>query len=1078
MFSGNFKNRLVVKLNILIVIFCFSVFASIISVIFIDARKEINRLALAYIDELSSAIAIAVEYDSTLGNLTRVLSLQSVSDEVLHLCLIHQSKNIVIADNNQELIGKRMSELPDPLEREALVTYREKYPLGSTYSLFSNDVIYQVVTINLIDPSVNRLRPFYLLVVYDQSYAMARAQKHLLHIVLICLIGFSALVTALFWVLRKELINPIQRIVSSMETHYETGGDNIDVPEQYELSKLVSCYNSVNEEKKRVDDELKRTRDYIEGVTDAAPVLLSYVDKNKKYRFVNKAYEMMFERSASSFIGQDVGFVLSKEERLPLLDEAQKVFGGQSVSFENEIVISGGVRYLACVLTPDVDDSGSVVGFFACIEDVTQRKVNENKLAQYAQDMEFQAWALEEQKEKAEEATVAKSEFLASMSHEIRTPMNGVLGMLGLLMREPLTNQQNHYATLARSSAEALLGLINDILDFSKIEAGKLDFELLEFDLEQQLIEFSEAMAYRAKEKGLEFVLDLTNVNDSLLKGDPGRIRQVLTNLVSNAIKFTETGSITVRMSTERVNGSGVMLSGSVIDTGVGIPVDKISSLFDSFSQVDSSTTRKYGGTGLGLAIVKQLCELMGGVVSISSRLDEGSQFDFTMMLDFSMLSGVGNIEGAYSKKEKNSDRLHGISILLIENNTASRNVLIGQCVCWGAIVVDAKNISNLEATLDDMYTNKSSTFSLVMVGADIQDDDRKVLDNILERCSPEHRAKYIALIPVGERADPSQLSLSGFSGFIKKPFVPKVLLSTLMGVLESAANVFFETEVLAQNRYGCNQTSVIEPLSAANTRVLLVEDNMVNQEVALMLLEDLGVYADAVANGIEAIRALESAPYNQSYSLVLMDCQMPEMDGYEATRQIRKDASGRRNSNIPIIAMTANAMKGDREKCLESGMNDYLTKPVDTEELAGKLSEWLGAKGAGVITEELADSSAEGVVWDDEAALARFAGKPERLLSIVNSFVEHIPAKVDVLQEAILKGDALAVAEVAHYIKGSVVNLNAVGLQRITEELELTGADGDIEALPILFERFTEQFEMFMDELFSFQQKNNIAGE
>jgi len=239
------------------------------------------------------------------------------------------------------------------------------------------------------------------------------------------------------------------------------------------------------------------------------------------------------------------------------------------------------------------------------------------------------------------------------------------------------------------------------------------------------------------------------------------------------------------------------------------------------------------------------------------------------------------------------------------------------------------------------------------------------------------------------------------------------------------------------------------------------------------MLLEDLGVHADAVANGIEAIQALEEAPYNRVYNLVLMDCQMPEMDGYEATRQIRKDASGRHNSNIPIVAMTANAMKGDREKCLEAGMNDYLTKPVDMEELAGKLGEWLGLKTLDIAAEQPSIDSVEEAVWDSQAALTRFAGKPERLLLIISSFIAHMPEKVDELQDAILKGDAIAASEVSHYIKGSVVSLSAVGLQQITEGLELAGKDGNIEQLPILFEQFTEQFELFMDELISFQQKN-----
>mgnify|MGYP002700515784 FL=1 len=525
-------------------------------------------------------------------------------------------------------------------------------------------------------------------------------------------------------------------------------------------------------------------------------------------------------------------------------------------------------------------------------------------------------------------------------------------------------------------------------------------------------------------------------------------------------------------MSTECVADSRVVLNGAVIDTGIGIPKEKLLSLFESFSQADSSTTRKYGGTGLGLAIVKQLCELMGGVVSIDSELGKGSKFKFTMVLDLNDSPKIMNMQPSQLEAGLLQERLTGITILLIDDHDVSRCVMAKQCVRWGATVVDVNNVSSVDRALDDISKDKPISITLVILSSVMSEVDKNNLKEKLGDYCPENDTKYLALIPVGEQVDTSKLALTTFSGFIKKPFAPKVLLSTLLGVLDNEDG-FFETNTFVQKRHAGHQTISNDPLIEAGARVLLVEDNAVNQEVALMLLEDLEVHADAVANGIEAIQALEDAPYNRGYNLVLMDCQMPEMDGYEATRRIRTGASGKHNSSIPIVAMTANAMKGDREKCLEAGMNDYLTKPVDVEALAEKLGEWLGVKKPEAEVQQSSLVNLGEVGWDKEAALARFAGKPERLLSIVDSFVEHIPEKVDELQQAILKDDAIAAGEIMHYIKGSVINLSAVGLEKTMEGLEQAGSSGCIEQLPILFEQFTEQFEMFMEELFSFQQKN-----
>ena len=420
------------------------------------------------------------------------------------------------------------------------------------------------------------------------------------------------------------------------------------------------------------------------------------------------------------------------------------------------------------------------------IHDLTSRKLLEQEREQ----------ALE----KAEESTRLKSEFLASMSHEIRTPMNGVIGLLRMLSHGDLSIQQANYVDLAKSSADSLLCIINDILDFSKIEAGKLDLEILEFNLRNLLTEFTALMAPRTKEKNLELVLDMEGVEKILVKGDPGRIRQILTNLVGNAIKFTASGEIRIHAQLVNTNKHDLQFKCAVVDSGIGIPTEKINSLTDSFTQADASTTRKYGGTGLGLAIVKQLCEKMGGKLTVTSEEGHGSCFEFSVCLKASVIAEDSSL-------------------------------------------------------VKDVVDHQKKDLQL----------DASPIDNV----SP-------------------------------------------LGNLSS------------------------------NTRLLLVEDVSINQIVAQAILGDFGLSADVAGNGIEAIDALRSAPEDAPYQLVFMDCQMPEMDGYEATRQIRAGASGPRNTNIPIIAMTANAMKGDKEHCLDVGMNDYISKPIEASIVLEKLQTWL----------------------------------------------------------------------------------------------------------------------------------------
>jgi signal transduction histidine kinase/CheY-like chemotaxis protein len=525
----------------------------------------------------------------------------------------------------------------------------------------------------------------------------------------------------------------------------------------------------------------------------------------------------------------------------------------------------------------------------------------------------------------AKQATIAKSQFLANMSHEIRTPINGVLGMLTLMDHTPLDKQQSHYISMARSSAESLLTVINDILDFSKIEAGKLDIETLDFDLRSLLDDLAGNMAHLAQKKGLELILDIHHVPHRMVQGDPGRIRQVLTNLVSNAIKFTEEGEVVIKVKLENVGRMGLILYGSVSDTGIGIPKEKQAILFQSFSQLDDSSTRKYGGTGLGLAISKQLCELMGGGITLISEGDKGSQFNFSVNLQPSeqVLPNLPKVN------------LSGVPILLVDDNATNRLVLREQLESWGAVITEATGGHDALHCLEQHPPKhfKVAILDMHMPAMDGAKLGRKIKADL--RYADIH---LILMTSIGERGDGNYFSSIGFAGYFPKPASLQDIYDALSVVLDGGAALKTATPLVTHHHIH----SLKRPPEAAHAKILLVEDNLINQQVALGLLERLGYQADTAGNGQEALHYLKTAPENEPYDLILMDCQMPVMDGYEATKAIRNGECNEAHKDTVIIALTANAMKGDMEMCIDVGMNDYMSKPISPNTLQEKLDRWL----------------------------------------------------------------------------------------------------------------------------------------
>jgi len=512
-----------------------------------------------------------------------------------------------------------------------------------------------------------------------------------------------------------------------------------------------------------------------------------------------------------------------------------------------------------------------------------------------------------------EESVKAKSEFFASMSHEIRTPMNGIIGMLNLLLKTKLTDSQRHQAYLAQTSADALLTLINDILDFSKVEVGKLELEEIEFNLSEELGNFAEAISFKAQEKGVDVILDTTEVDRKYIVSDIGRIKQILNNLVGNAIKFTHEGFVLIKLSLVQTDEKNAILNMYIRDSGIGIPKSKIKNLFDSFSQVDASTTRKYGGTGLGLAIVKQLCSLMNGSIGMTSQEGRGSEFHVEIEVGLSD-------EAEYIEPRV---QVRGKKAIIIDKCSIAAGALHRQLLYWGMDIRVSEEISSL-------FANSHEVFDIVF----INQNENTLEDLELIKADKKFiNTKLILMTSLKEALSTSKYLDAGFHTYYPKP----ATTNDIMKALDTLSDKFKLTTVSTIKSIDDEFTF------SKDVRVLLVDDNKVNQLVANGILEEFGLNADVANDGLEALEALKiAADKDEPYHIILMDCQMPNMDGYDATRAIRESKAGEVNQNITVVAMTANAMQGDKEKCFNAGMNEYLSKPIDDDKLKEILMKYL----------------------------------------------------------------------------------------------------------------------------------------
>lgn len=853
-----------------------------------------------------------------------------------------------------------------------------------------------------------------------------------------------------------------------------------------EYNRVLTCVASEMDARERAAAALREAEAKYRGIYENAFEGIFQTTADGRYLSANPALARMYGYASPEELMSAVQDITKqiyveagrRDEFVSIMQEHDVVTNFESQIYRRDgetIWISENARAVR-------DPQGQLLFYEGTVEDITERK---------------QAESWQRQVEHAEAANRAKSEFLAKMSHEIRTPLNGVIGMLDLLAGTEINPAQDRYIRIAKSSADSLLGLINDILDFSKIEAGKLELEQIEFDLQLLLEDVAEMFVHRAKAKGLEMTCRMLPDVPRRVQGDPERLRQIVSNLTNNAIKFTAQGEVEIRAETVRIGDDGVAIKLAVRDTGIGIPENRRHRLFASFSQVDTSTTRKYGGTGLGLAICKQLVELMGGQIGVDSEMGKGSTF--WAILPLPVVAQADIAEPPVPAE------LRQLRVLAVDDIDTNLEILRDQFTNWGLSIT---TVSSASEALERLRSAASQhrPYGLAILDCLMPEMDGLELAEAIRADQNLSETPLLMLTSLDETLTEPLVERLNFAGCMTKPirqsrlYDAVVQAATRPRVALRQANLTQPTvPSLLANVVTPNATTVAPP-NAVPYRVLVTDDNEINQLVACEMLQNVGYVCDVASTGRQAFEAVKRG----NYDLVLMDCEMPEMDGFEATAAIRRWETDNANQRkLPIIALTANAIEGDRQRCLSIGMSEYVTKPIERERLFKAIASVLPAQPNAVPTNVASVSGssvpvlpqspptpgkapdnapavvavmpvaisdkpakAEPPALEVHVLLERCVGDASFVHKILRKFEKRVPSDVEALRQAVLAGDVRQATTLAHGLKGAAANVSAPGLSHIAGVLEQKARAGEIEDAREGLVELEKQLDRFCDTL------------
>ena len=803
--------------------------------------------------------------------------------------------------------------------------------------------------------------------------------------------------------------------------------------------RVVVVHENITERRK-AEENLKVSDLALKSISQGVII----TDANRLILSSNAAFSTITGYSIPEILGRNCKFLqgpLTDPQTVEAIRTALKNathFSGEILNYRKD----GNTFWNELTISPLWNEQGKLSYFVGVTRDVTDRK--------WAEQVVKKAQAT------AEASSRAKSEFLANMSHEIRTPMNGIIGMTELTLDTELTANQREYLEAVKVSADGLLSVINDILDFSKIEAGKLDLDPIEFDLRETLDNTLKPLAMRAHQKGLEVTYDVASEIPDILVADSVRLRQIWVNLVGNALKFTTTGEIGIEVSIESITSNNAVLHFKVNDTGIGIPQENLETIFEQFSQADGSTTRRYGGTGLGLTISAQLVNLMGGRIWVESEVGRGSTFHFTVNL------------GISAAQPRQHNQLHlaqlkDLSVLVVDDNATNRRILDEMLKRWGMKPTLAASGPTALATLRQ-GTQTTSHFQLIIVDCVMPEMDGFSLIEQIQRDDSYSKPVVMMLTSDKLTGDTARCRDLGIACHLVKPVMQAKLLNSILNALGVAR--------VQENQSGSTSSIVSAPVSGdmKQLQILLAEDNVVNQKVAVRILERQGHNVEVAENGKEALKLLES----RTFDVVLMDVQMPEMNGFEATACIRS-LERTTGAHLPIIAMTANAMKGDRERCLAAGMDGYVSKPIKIPELLEALQTLTAPPSSLENNHSIADPKT--LSFDLEEVLASVDHDFEELKELVRLFVSVMPGSLKAVEEAIAKKDARALNRSSHDIKGTLVNFYAPAAVNAAFELEKMGHDGQIVDAEATFAALKAAVKTLEAELVSFVNQPRIQA-